>query len=84
MYYSLRPFDQLPVRPRPHDLQRTKARSGKSGWARCFGVATGIRPTLKWFKTFLELPNGVPSHDTFGKVFAALDLKHSPGKHWSF
>jgi len=26
----------------------------------------------KWFKTFLELPNGIPSHDTFGRVFAAL------------
>jgi predicted transposase YbfD/YdcC len=27
----------------------------------------------KWFKTFLDLPNGIPSHDTFGRVFAALD-----------
>jgi hypothetical protein len=26
-----------------------------------------------WFRTFLLLPNGIPSHDTFGRVFAALD-----------
>ncbi|MFH1616789.1 MAG: ISAs1 family transposase, partial [Planctomycetota bacterium] len=25
-----------------------------------------------WFKTFLELPNGIPSHDTFGRVISAL------------
>ena len=28
---------------------------------------------LAWLKTFLKLPNGVPSHDTFGRVLAALD-----------
>jgi predicted transposase YbfD/YdcC len=28
-----------------------------------------------WFKTFLALPNGIPSHDTFGRVFALLDAK---------
>ena len=27
----------------------------------------------EWFKTFLELPNGIPSHDTFGDVFARLN-----------
>ncbi len=26
-----------------------------------------------WFKTFLVLPNGVPSHDTFNRVFNRLD-----------
>jgi len=33
-----------------------------------FGLAK-----LDWFKTFLDLPNGIPSHDTFNRVFAALD-----------
>jgi predicted transposase YbfD/YdcC len=28
---------------------------------------------LEWFKTFLELPNGIPSHDTFNRVFARLN-----------
>ncbi|WP_448265618.1 ISAs1 family transposase [Nostoc sp. DSM 114159] len=27
----------------------------------------------EWLKTFLELPNGIPSHDTFARVFALLD-----------
>jgi predicted transposase YbfD/YdcC len=27
----------------------------------------------EWLATFLALPNGIPSHDTFGRVFAALD-----------
>lgn len=28
-----------------------------------------------WFKTFLGLRNGIPSHDTFNRLFAALDPK---------
>ena len=27
----------------------------------------------QWFRSFLDLPNGIPSHDTFGKVFAFID-----------
>jgi predicted transposase YbfD/YdcC len=30
---------------------------------------------IEWFRTFLELPNGIPSHDTFTRVFARLDPK---------
>lgn len=26
-----------------------------------------------WLKTFLELPNGIPSHDTMNRVFSAID-----------
>src|ERR1017187_5129400 len=26
-----------------------------------------------WFKGFLTLPSGIPSHDTFNRVFSALD-----------
>lgn len=26
-----------------------------------------------WLRTFLPLPNGIPCHDTFGRVFARLD-----------
>ena len=29
----------------------------------------------KWLKQFLELPNGIPSHDTIARVFARLDPK---------
>jgi len=28
-----------------------------------------------WLKTFLELPNSIPSHDTFGRVFSLIDAE---------
>jgi predicted transposase YbfD/YdcC len=33
-----------------------------------FGLAK-----LDWFRRFLDLPNGIPSHDTFCRVFSRLD-----------
>jgi hypothetical protein len=43
---------------------------GAEGWVEIeeFGKAKE-----EWLKTMLELPNGIPSHDTFGRVFARLD-----------
>lgn len=32
-----------------------------------------------WFRQWLELPNGIPSHDTFGRVFAMLDAEQFAG-----
>lgn len=29
----------------------------------------------QWLQTFLSLPNGIPSHDTFARVFAMLDME---------
>ena len=29
----------------------------------------------EWLETFLELPNGIPSHDTFNRFFSSLDPK---------
>jgi predicted transposase YbfD/YdcC len=28
---------------------------------------------LEWLRAWLELPNGIPSHDTFGRVFSRID-----------
>lgn len=33
----------------------------------------------EWFQQFLHLPNGIPSHDTFGRVFARLDPEQLQG-----
>ena len=31
------------------------------------------RVRMDWLNTFLELPHGIPSHDTFNRVFSAID-----------
>jgi len=36
-------------------------------------IAMFCKTRLDWFRQFLELPNGVPSHDTFGRVFSLID-----------
>lgn len=36
-------------------------------------IASYGRAKIEWLKKFLELPNGIPSHDTFARVFARLN-----------
>ena len=50
----------------------TAAICGANGWVDVerFGVAK-----IDWFKKFLTLEHGIPSHDTFGRVFALLDTE---------
>jgi hypothetical protein len=43
---------------------------GADDWV---SIAQFGRAKRKWFRGFLTLRHGIPSHDTFGRVFAALD-----------
>jgi predicted transposase YbfD/YdcC len=44
--------------------------SGAESWN---DIADYGHDKQEWLKTFLTLPGGIPSHDTFNRVFAALD-----------
>lgn len=43
---------------------------GAEGWNE---IAEFGEAKQDWLKTFLQLPNGIPSHDTFNRLFSALD-----------
>src|SRR6266536_5484969 len=45
---------------------------GADGWV---DIESFGKTKERWLKTFLDLPNGIPSHDTFGRVFARIDPK---------
>ena len=43
---------------------------GADDWV---AVANYGKAKYDWLKTFLKLPNGIPSHDTFGNVFSVIN-----------
>lgn len=43
---------------------------GADGWV---SIETYGLAKQQWLKQFLELPNGIPSHDTFARVFAMIN-----------
>ena len=44
--------------------------SGADGWK---AIETYGKAKEQWLRTFLELPNGIPSHDTISRVFQGLN-----------
>jgi predicted transposase YbfD/YdcC len=46
-----------------------------SGADGCTAIETYGKAKQSWLGTFLDLPGGIPSHDTFGRVLAMLDPK---------
>jgi predicted transposase YbfD/YdcC len=42
---------------------------GAEDWV---SIAEFSRAKESWFRRFLELPHGIPSHDTLGRVFALI------------
>lgn len=54
---------------------------GAEGWTDIenFGKSKEI-----WLRTFLELPNGIPSHDTFGRVFSLISVQEFQRAFWEW
>lgn len=46
-----------------------------SGANDCVAMAKFGTSKRAWLDKYLDLPNGIPSHDTFSRVFAALEAK---------
>jgi predicted transposase YbfD/YdcC len=46
--------------------------SGADDWV---AVEVFCKAKIEWFRKYLELPNGIPSHDTFSAVFRYLDAE---------
>ena len=44
--------------------------SGMQNWIE---IVDWAETNEEWLKRFLELPGGIPSHDTFGRVFSLID-----------
>lgn len=44
--------------------------SGLNHWTQIEDFA---KANEEWFRSFLDLPGGIPSHDTFGNVFSAIN-----------
>ena len=54
---------------------------GAEGWV---DIELYGNSKLQWLSTFLELPNGIPSHDTVGRVFSMIDAQQFQLAFWEW
>ncbi|WP_295396637.1 ISAs1 family transposase [uncultured Thiodictyon sp.] len=73
-YFSVLEDQRCPINRRPTltdmiVIAIAAVLCGADGWV---AIAEFGRTKQPWFAQFLELPNGILAHDTFGRVFALL------------
>jgi hypothetical protein len=68
------------VRHRLSDMLALAILAVLCGADRWVEVATWGRGKIEWLRTFLPLPHGIPSHDTFGRVFGRLNPSATRGR----
>jgi hypothetical protein len=67
----------------PSRLEKLLALCGTiAGCTSAVEIAAYGRSKRDWFQTFLELPNGIPSHDTFSRTQWRLVLSSSNWSGW--
>jgi predicted transposase YbfD/YdcC len=54
---------------------------GAEGWT---DIENFGKSKETWLRTFLELPHGIPSHDTFGRVFSMIDSQQFQLAFWEW
>jgi predicted transposase YbfD/YdcC len=54
---------------------------GAEGWT---DIENFGNSKVHWLATFLELPNGIPSHDTFGRVFSLINAQQFQLAFWEW
>jgi DDE_Tnp_1-associated len=59
---------------KPEDIVMLTLSAVVCGYEDWVGIADFGEDNEAWFREFLELPNGIPSHDTLSDVFGRINL----------